>query len=100
MPTEKICSRGHHFLKSSDCPTCPICWPGYKKKLQSDFPEDLSASALRALVSIKIDKLAGLTKHTETEIAGLHGIGPKGIKTLKTALKKQNLTFKEALRKE
>lgn len=96
MPTEKICSRGHRFLKSSESPTCPTCWPGYKKKLQSDFPEDLSAPALRALASIKITELAGLTKHTEAEIADLHGMGPKGINTLKNALKKQKRTFKEA----
>jgi hypothetical protein len=21
----KICSKGHRFYKSSDCPTCPVC---------------------------------------------------------------------------
>ncbi len=29
----KTCSRGHLFERSSEYPTCPICWPGrYKKK--------------------------------------------------------------------
>ncbi len=31
----KICSRGHHFYKSAERPTCPICWPGRYKKLSS-----------------------------------------------------------------
>ncbi len=35
----KVCSRGHRFQKSSDCPVCPICWPGQRKKLKSDFPK-------------------------------------------------------------
>lgn len=33
---KKTCSRGHVFMKSSDCPVCPKCWPGrYKKTLSS-----------------------------------------------------------------
>ena len=33
IKTKKVCSRGHIFYKSSDFPTCPVCWPGrYKKK--------------------------------------------------------------------
>ncbi len=23
-----VCSRGHKFLKSSQTPVCPVCWPG------------------------------------------------------------------------
>ena len=34
--TLKVCSRGHKFDKSSDCPVCPICWPGsYKKQTEN-----------------------------------------------------------------
>src|SRR5438309_1005170 len=43
--TLKTCSRGHEFYKSSDCPVCPKCWPGFYEKNKSDFPK-LAAPAL------------------------------------------------------
>ena len=30
--TMKTCSRGHTYTRSSDCPVCPKCWPGYYKE--------------------------------------------------------------------
>ncbi len=31
--TPTVCSRGHTFLKSSERPVCPTCWPGrYKQR--------------------------------------------------------------------
>ncbi len=91
----KICSRGHRFQKSSLCPVCPICWPGQRKKLQSDFPEKLGAPALRALHNAKIKNLAQLAKHTEADILELHGMGPKALSMLKPALKKAGYAFKK-----
>jgi len=76
--TAKICSRGHKFYRSSGCPVCPIYWSGYyKKQSLSDFPKDLAAPALRALLNAKITKLADLRKYTEEEISELHGMGPE-----------------------
>ena len=88
-----ICSRGHKFYKSSGCPVCPICWPGRYKKLKSDFPDTLAAPALRALHNEKITSLVQLAKHTEAEIAKLHGIGPNAISKLREALKAKGLSF-------
>ena len=94
-PKLKICSRGHKFYKSSDCPVCPTCWSGYfRKKVQSDFPEKLSAPALRALHNAKITKLKQLSKFTEAEISKLHGVGPKALNQLRKFLQAQNITFK------
>lgn len=94
----KMCSRGHRFYKSSDCPVCPKCWKGYERKAaQSDFPEKLSAPALRALQHAKIKHLKDLAKWTESELAGLHGLGPKGIITLKKEMHKQGVSFKKNL---
>ncbi len=31
IKSEKICSRGHLFIRSKDVPTCPVCWPGRYK---------------------------------------------------------------------
>jgi hypothetical protein len=80
----KTCNRGHTFQKSSDFPVCPVCWPGQKKKIQSDFPE----IAAPALYKSGIKTLVQLSKKTESEILKLHGIGPKAIKVLKVASKK------------
>ncbi len=89
-----ICNRGHKFYKSSDRPVCPICWPGYyKKRLKVDFPNNLAAPALRALLNAKITKLTQLAKHTEAEMLKPHGMGPKAISRLKAALRKRRLSF-------
>lgn len=91
----KTCVRGHKFEKTSDCPVCPICWSGYyKKKMQSDFPSNLSSPALRALYNSKIKNLKELTKFTEKEISKLHGIGPNALYKLKSELKLKKLSFK------
>jgi hypothetical protein len=90
----KICSRGHKFYKSSDCPICPICWSGYyRTKNQSDFPKELSAPALRALLHAKITKLVQLAKFREKQIADLHGMGPKGVGMLKKAMCTKKISF-------
>lgn len=87
MSVRKVCSYGHVFYKSSACPACPVCWPGARKRTQSDFPEKLAAPALRALAHADIKTLKDLTKHSEKEIAALHGMGPNAVKPLKLALK-------------
>jgi DNA-directed RNA polymerase alpha subunit len=91
----KICSRGHKFYKSSDCPVCPVCWSGcYKNKIQNDFPK-LSAPALRALLHAKITSLKHLTKFTEKELLELHGFGPSSLPPLRQTLKKLGLAFRK-----
>ena len=92
----KICSRGHRFYKSSDCPVCPMCWAGYyREKNQGDFPNSLSVPALRGLLNAKITNLAKLAKYTESEILQLHGMGPASMPMLRTALKAKGLSFKK-----
>jgi hypothetical protein len=91
-----VCSRGHRFQKSSDCPVCPKCWSGYyKKEKQRDFPETLSAPALRALLHGDITSLAQLSHYTESEILALHGMGPSSIPKLRAALKAKGLSFRK-----
>ena len=91
----KTCSRGHTFTKSSDCPVCPICWSGYyKDKVSGEFPKDLSAPALRALLNAKITTLQKLAAFSEKEILALHGIGPASMPKLIDALGKKGLKFK------
>ena len=67
--------------------------PGTTPKLTlGDFPQ-VSQPALRALEAAGITRLEQLTKFSEAEIAGLHGMGPKGIRILKQALKERGLLF-------
>lgn len=92
---KKTCSQGHTFYKASDCPVCPKCWSGYYRDKNSwDFPEKLSAPALRALLNVKIFNLTQLSKYSENEILALHGIGQSSIPLLKKALQIKKLTFK------
>lgn len=96
----RTCSRGHVFEKTSACPTCPVCWPGMKKGILAtgDLPETLPAPALRALDRAKIRSLQRLSERAEADIAGLHGMGPKGIRLLKNALRKLGLKFRKETR--
>lgn len=91
----KTCSRGHTFYKTSDCPVCPKCWSGYyRQKNQGEFPNTLSAPALRALLNAKIFNLTELAKYSEKEILQLHGMGPSSIPKLRDALTNKGLSFK------
>lgn len=53
-----------------------------------------SRPAERALATIEVFDLEALTRHTEREVAGLHGMGPKGVRILKAALADRGLAFK------
>lgn len=92
--TLRTCSRGHEFYKSSDCPVCPMCWAGYyKDNMGAEFPKNLGAPALQALLNEKITTLQKLAAYTEKEILALHGIGPTAIPKLRQALENQGLSF-------
>ncbi len=91
----KICSRGHEFYKSGDCPICPICWPGRYQDIKSDFPDSLPSPALKALTNVQITSLSKLSHCTENEILNLHGMGPSSIPKLREALKAKGLSFKK-----
>jgi hypothetical protein len=93
--TLKICNRGYRFYKSSSCPVCPICWAGfYKEKYGTEFP-GLSAPALRALLNAGITASTALSKHTENEILGLHGMGTSLLPLLRSILKAKGLKFRK-----
>jgi len=93
---KKVCSRGHVFSKSSDCPVCPVCWSGYyRDKNKDDLPDTLAAPALRALLNAKIFNLSQLAKYTEEEILKLHGMGPISLAILRKALQTKGLKFRK-----
>lgn len=88
----KTCSKGHTFIKSSDCPTCPIC--EQERKPKEGFMSLLSAPARRALEGAGIETPKQLAKHTKFSILKLHGMGPASIPVLEKALKENGLSFK------
>jgi len=89
--TLRICSNGHRYYKSSNCPVCPTC-EGEKSR-DNEFGK-LSAPAKRALENAGIKSLEGLSNYTESELLKLHGIGPSSIPKLKLALKGNGLSLK------
>ncbi len=58
-----------------------------------DLPAGLSNPSRRALASIGVTQLDQLTRHGEAEILALHGMGPKGIRILRSALAERGLSF-------
>lgn len=91
--TQRTCSKGHTYIKSSDCPTCPICEKG--KIPTEGFLVSLPAPARRALENKGIKTIKQLSKYTEAEILALHGMGKTSLPKLLLALKKEKLKFKK-----
>jgi len=62
---------------------------------ESDFPPKLSQPARRALAGAGIQNLHQLTRFSQGEIRRLHGIGPKGLAQLRSALAERGLSFQK-----
>ncbi len=92
--TRRVCSEGHTFYKSSDCPTCPTCEATHTPA--TGFLAELGAPAQRALEHIGVTTLTALATYSEREILTLHGMGPRSLPTLRNALRRQGLAFKDA----
>ncbi len=60
---------------------------------QSDFPAGLSAAARRALEGAGYIRLEQLTRVSESNLKKLHGMGPKAINLLRSALEEKGLKF-------
>ena len=60
---------------------------------ESEFPAGLSEPAIRALVGAGYTRLEQLSRVSEAEIKRLHGMGPKGVRLLREALRARGLSF-------
>lgn len=65
--------------------------PGKTDAAANDLPRGLSKPARRALAARGVTRLGQLTRLTEAELRALHGMGPKGLPTLRAALAAQGL---------
>lgn len=63
--------------------------------VQSELTEGLAAPAVRALNNVGVETLAQLSKHSESDITKLHGIGSSALKLLKAKLKTKGLSFRQ-----
>ncbi|MED5017300.1 RNA polymerase alpha subunit C-terminal domain-containing protein [Paenibacillus chibensis] len=88
----RTCYKGHHFYKSSDCPTCPVC--EQERKPQDGFLSLLSAPARRALENHGIRTLQELSEYSDKEILKFHGMGPASLPKLRAALAEAGLSFR------
>ncbi|MBK8520100.1 MAG: hypothetical protein WAT20_10155 [Ferruginibacter sp.] len=93
MKSKRICSNGHTYFKTSNCPVCPICVQELKPT--ANFLAALSAPARRVLESKGITTLQQLSLFSKKEILSLHGIGPASIPILSNALYKAGMSFKK-----
>lgn len=91
----RICSNGHKYYKSSDCPSCPTC--EQESKPQSGFLSKLSSPARNALIHEGIVTLQQLSNFSEKEILKIHGIGPASLPSLRASLEENGLTLKNKL---
>ena len=91
--TSRVCSKGHRYRKSTDCPTCPVCES--KRKPATGFFATLSAPARRALENQGINTLAKLATYTERELLMLHGMGPASLPSLRKSLRAAGRAFKK-----
>jgi DNA-directed RNA polymerase alpha subunit len=91
-PTLRTCAIGHQYLKSSDCPVCPVC---EKNQREESFFTGLAAPARRALATAGIDTLNKLSGYSEKELLAIHGLGPGSLPALKKMLKQKGLAFKK-----
>jgi DNA-directed RNA polymerase alpha subunit len=62
---------------------------------ESDMPAGLAKPARRALAQAGYTQLEQLVELRETEVLGLHGMGPKALDQLRRALAERSLSFAE-----
>ncbi len=60
---------------------------------ESDLPAGLASPARRALADAGIEHREQLTGFSEAQLKQLHGIGPKALSQLRTALQAKGLSF-------
>jgi predicted flap endonuclease-1-like 5' DNA nuclease len=63
-------------------------------KPEPTFLKGVAAPAVRALASIGVTRLEQTARFRESELAALHGMGPKALRLIREALRAQGRSFK------
>lgn len=61
-----------------------------------DLPPGLAQPAVRALIGAGYTRLEQLAKAREADLLKLHGMGPKAIEVIRSALEARGLSFADA----
>jgi hypothetical protein len=64
------------------------------ESIKKGFPKGLAQPALRALAAAGYARLEQLTVVREKDLAAMHGMGPKAIAILKSALSERGLALR------
>jgi DNA-directed RNA polymerase alpha subunit len=96
METMQTCPDGHSYVASDKPSPCPIC--GKMSEPGRGFLDLLALPARRALENAGITSAEKLSYWSEKEILGFHGVGKTSLPSLRDALHKAGLTFREDLR--
>lgn len=92
MSPLRTCPNGHHYTKTSDCPTYPQCEAARATK--EGWMAQLGAPARRALESAGIKTLSRLSRYSEKDLMALHGFGPGSLPAIREALDQVGLQLK------
>jgi len=65
-------------------------------KPKHDFPAGIGQPATRALVAAGYTHLDQLSRVTEADLLKLHGMGPKALGSIRSALHAKGLSFADA----
>ena len=65
-------------------------------ELKHDLPAGLGKPATRALIAAGYTRLDQFTKIKEADLLKLHGVGPKALGRIRSALHASGLSFAEA----
>lgn len=68
---------------------------GQVTAVEQYFPKGIGKPALRALIGAGYANLEALIDVKESDLLALHGMGPKALRILKTALAAQGNTFRQ-----
>lgn len=67
----------------------------FNPKRSSDLPSDIGAPARRALLGAGLERIELVAEVSEADLRRLHGVGPKAIERLRSALAAQGRSFRE-----
>ena len=62
---------------------------------EAAFPRGMSGPSLRALHGAGVRSMSDLARWTESDLAALHGMGPKALGILRTALEASGRSFRQ-----
>ena len=63
---------------------------------RSSFPPGMSGPSLRALDAAGVRSLSDVARWTKSDLARLHGMGPKALALLEQALEASGTSFRQA----